>query len=197
MEFEASGIGGVSPKDNFALDVKVMRRSQDPRRDPRPAVVPLTGSRKRKRYSYRTASCMALELQPSKLPPPSYVFFTSSSSSADPAMEVSDSESSSSVDEDDPAPAPFLNQWSTGSSDVAEEELFDSESVDMLELAREAAPETIAAQERAFLMNRPARVEGSLAATVGASRTSSSRGDVGMNDGSDEESDRSVNGDED
>jgi hypothetical protein len=197
MEFEASGIGGVSPRDNFALDVKVIRRSQDPRRDPRPAFVPLTGSRKRKRYSYRTASCLKLELQPSKLPPPSYVFFTSSSSSADPAVELSESDSSSSVDEDYPAPAPFLNQWSTGSSDVAEEEGFDSESVDMLELAREAAPETIAAQERAFLMSRPGRVEGSLAATVGASRTSSSHGDIGMNDVSDEESELSVKGDND
>lgn len=70
----------------------------------------------------------------------------------------------------------------------------DSDTVDMLELARAAAPDEIAAQERAYMMTRPGRVEGSLAATVGASRSSSSRGDD--DDESDLVSEMSVDGDE-
>ena len=175
MEMEASGIGGVWPEDNFAVDVKVLRQVRNSGDDSKPSVVPLTGSRKRKRYSYSTANCETLELQPSKLPPPSYVFFASSSSSANPDMEDSASESSSSADEEDPAPALFLNKWSTGSSDGGSDEKEDDESrsVDMLALARAADRDRIAEQEREYVLTHPPRIEGSLAATVGASRSSS------------------------
>ena len=191
-ELEVSGIGGVWPEDNFAIDVKVERKVCNPQADPKPQVLPLTESRKRKRYSYKTAQCEILELQPSHLPPPSFVFFTSSSSSGDASMEDSDSDSSSSADEGHSAPANFLNQWSTASSDGGSDEDDESGSVDMLALARAADPDRVAAQEREYILNRPARAEGSLAATVGASQSSSSAGEEGDDDVL---SDMSVDGD--
>ena len=180
IKMEASGIGGVCPEDNFAVDVKVMRHSQSLQADEHPDVVPITGSRKRKRYTYRTAEREIFELQPSKLPPPSYVFFTSSSSSANPDMENSDSDASSSANEEVPAPALSLSRWSTGSFggdfSVGEDV---SESLDMLAMARAADPDRVASQEREYIINHPPRNEGSLAATVGASQSSSSDDELG------------------
>ena len=148
MKMEVSGIGGICPEDNFAVDVKILRQARTLQTVVQPDVVPLTGSRKRKRYSYRTTRCDILELQPSELPSPTYLFFTSSSSSADSSTEDSDSDASLSADGDVPAPALFLNRWSTGSfdgkSDTGEEE---SGSIDVPALARAADPERAVAQE--------------------------------------------------
>lgn len=199
MEMEVSGIGGVCPEDNFAVDVKVLRHAQSLQADEHPDVVPFTGSRKRKRYSYsyRTAKREIFELQPSKLPPPSYVFFTPSSSAANPDMEDSNSDASSSANEEFPAPALSLNRWSTGSFDgdssAGEDE---SESVDTLVLARAADPDRVTAQEREYIINHPPRNEGSLAATVGASQSSSSTDEPGEDEENlrDGVSDMSVDG---
>jgi hypothetical protein len=171
------GIGGVHPEDNFVLEVKVSRNKMNPRHDKQPLIVPFTKSRKRKRYEYELEECRKIDLQPSKLPPPSYVFFTSSTSSTDPDTMDSDDESDESSSEAlelNPPPPAFLNQWSTESDDSGD----DASSVDMLEMARAADPDRVAAQEREYVINQNIgrQLEGSLAATVGASRTSSSRG---------------------
>lgn len=200
LELPASGLGGISPEDNFALDVKIARVSRNPKSDAFPATVPFTGSRKRKRYAYKGLSCEMLELRPSKLPPPSYIFFTTDSSSghADTMEDSDGSESSSSADEEYPAPPAFLNHWSTGSSDVESDGPgYEDSSMDMLEMARAADPDRIAAQEREYMMNRPGLgnvVEGSLAATVGASRSSVAGSDIAVD--SDESVSGSRNGDD-
>ena len=193
MELQASGLGGVTPEDNFALDVKIARSHQTSRKEALPSRVPFTGNKKRKRFSYEGVSCQLLELRPSQLPPPSYVFFTTSSSSQShdaSMMDDSDgSESSSSADEQQPPPPAFLNRWSSGSSDVESDEGdADDSSVDMLEMARAADPDRIAAQEREYMITHPGpgnAVDGSLAATVGASGSSVSGSDAGIDsDGS-------------
>jgi hypothetical protein len=175
-EFVVCGIGGVVPEDNFALDVKILRKVAGSQRPKLAYNVPFTGSRKRKRYVYEVDDCDKYDLQPSRLPPPSYVFFTASSSSDDPDMlDMSDSDETSSEAAEINAPPPaFLNQWSTESDDDSD----DMSSVDMLEMARAADPDRVAAQEREFLLNQATtrRIEGSLAATVGGSRFGSSRG---------------------
>ena len=194
MELQASGLGGVTPEDNFALDVKIARVLQDPKQDALPGHLPLTGSGKRKRYLYEGVSCQLLELQPSKLPPPSYVFFTTSSTSPSydaNTMDDSDSsESSSSADEQHLALPVFFHQRSSGSSDVeSNQDDIDDSSMDMLEMARAADPDRIAAQEREYMMTRPglgSAVDGSIAATVGASRSSESGSDAGIGSDSSE-----------
>ena len=175
MELDASGIGGIVPADNFALDVKVVRKSTSLKRAGSFSHVPVTRSRKRSRYEYMVDQCDLLELQPSKLPPPSHVFFNSSSSSGEhDSLDMSDSDETSSEGADgNGLPPAFLNQWST------ESEADDDDSlVDMLEMARAADPDRFAAQEREYLINQniERKVEGSLAATVGGSRFGSSRG---------------------
>ena len=175
MEMEVSGIGGVCPEDNFAVDVKILRQSQSAQAGAQPKVVALTGSRKRKRYSYLIANCEIFELQPSKLPPPTYVVLASSSSSANPDMEDSDSDASSSADEGFSEPAPlFDHRFTRSSNDESEAGEDQSGSVDMLALARAADPDRIAEQERQYILNRPPRIERSLVATVGASHSSTS-----------------------
>ncbi|ETN43106.1 uncharacterized protein HMPREF1541_02264 [Cyphellophora europaea CBS 101466] len=175
-ELPVCGIGGVIPDDNFALDVKVIRHRAKQTQAKRLSPIPLTRTRKRKHFEYEVEECDHLELQPSRLPPPSYVFFPSSSSSAD--REDGDGydsdESSSEVMELNPPPPAFLHQWSTESDDEFDD---DGSSVDMLEMARAADPDRLAAQEREYLINQNIgrRLEGSLAATVGASRTGSSQ----------------------
>lgn len=177
-DLPVSGIGGVVPDDNFALDVKVLRNTLQPGKGKKLAPVPVTNTRKRTRYEFEVDECEKLDLQPSKLPPPSYVFFASSSSShsqGDGYSSDDSDESSSEVAEINPPPPTFLNPWSTRSD---EEDDDDNSSVDMLDAARAADPDRIAAQEREFLINQNVgnRIEGSLAATVGASRSVSSRG---------------------
>ena len=206
MDLQASGLGGVTPEDNFALDIKIARTLQETTEEALPGRVPFTGNKKRKRFSYEGVSCQLLELRPSQLPPPSYVSFTpSSSSQSHNASMVDDSgssESSSSADEQQPTPPAFLNRWSSGSSDVESDEGdVDDSSMDMLEMARAADPDRIAAQEREYMITRPGpgnAVDGSLAATVGASGSSDSGSDAGIeSDGSEHGSLQSESDDSD
>lgn len=172
LELPVCGIGGVYPSDNFALDVKVARRQVDPRKDKHPMRVPYTGSRKRRRFEFEVDDCDRWDLRASKLPPPSYVFFTSSTSSGQMDVDDCDSDDSSSeAAQLNPPPPAFLNQWSTESDDDSGD---DSSSVDMLEMARAADPDRVAAQEREYLINQNLgrRLEGSVQATLGGSRSS-------------------------
>ncbi|KAJ9603735.1 hypothetical protein H2200_011921 [Cladophialophora chaetospira] len=167
IELDASGIGGVRPEDNFALDVQICRKRgklENGRSKARITMPTL-------HYSYEVALCRKLSLQPSRLPPPSYVFFTTGSSSeADAGYNYDDADSEeSSVAENSPAPAGFLWQWSSssnerqaGDDDVSEA----SSSLGVLQAARARLPGSI---------NETAGpVSGSLAATVGASWSAAS-----------------------
>jgi len=186
-EMEVCGLGGIMPDDNFALDVKVIRSLAAVRG---PGVItkrlPFSGRQYVQNYAWQIKSCQKLDLLPSKLPPPSYVFFTSSSSSDTMDMDdISDSDSDSSssplIDEECPAPPTFLMQFSGSSADNADDDEMDeddSSEIDMLAIARRVNPQQIAEQERVYMINQPGGslrgVAGSLAATVGASRSSAS-----------------------
>jgi hypothetical protein len=189
IELQVSGLGGVYPEDNLAIDVKVGRKLED--EIATSERMPFTGTRKRKRYSYRTLRAEQISLQPSKLPPPSYVFFTSSSSSNSYDRDDSGSETSSSADEERPAPAGFLHTWDSTSSD-GDADGDQSSDIDMLAMARAADPDRIANAEREYIIDNPnamGRIEGSLAATVGASCSSSSDGRENIGGSSDEAED--------
>jgi hypothetical protein len=84
----ASGIGGVTPQDNFLIDINIARTPWTARDGNEGGL----GIHKPRRFNYRVATCSKTDLPPSQLPPPSYIFlpFTSSSSSA--VDEVWDSE---------------------------------------------------------------------------------------------------------
>ncbi|KIW75258.1 hypothetical protein Z517_12032 [Fonsecaea pedrosoi CBS 271.37] len=163
LEFEASGLGGVRPEDNFALDVQIARKRRKldssggkrTIRQKRPAI-----------YTYEVANCRMLSLQPSRLPPPSYVFFTTSSSSGAEKGYYDDEDSNESSEaEYSPAPAGFLWQWSSSSNErqVGDDEAsVASSSLGVLEAARARIPLPGA-------RNEPGRTSGSLAATAGAS----------------------------
>lgn len=118
MELPASGIGGVRPEDNFALDVKIARLKVE--------TSTKTGKEKRMaEYSYRTEGCEKLDLQPSRLPPPSYYVFTPSSSSSSGRQDLNDESSDESSGHDDlPVPAGFRWHWSSSSNErqMVEEE---------------------------------------------------------------------------
>lgn len=173
IELPASGIGGVRPEDNFALDVKVVRTQNN--------VGNAAGkgehehgvsNSKVAKYSYRTQQCTRLNLQPPRLPSPNYIFFTSSSSStAEKGFFYDGSSSQSSEAENSPAAAGFLWQWSSSSNErqVGDDELSDcSSSLGVLEAAR-------ARLSHGDTINEAGRtMSGSLAATVGASWSAAS-----------------------
>lgn len=183
LEFGCSGLGGITPDDNFAVDVHVhmVTISSD-------TVVnqdqqsPRTGNKAVPKFLYRQGKSNKIDLLPSRLPPPSYVFFTSSSSEGNQNLDESDGESeetSSIVDEENVVPPLFLQRWShedSGEYEDSEGGVQDDSSIDMLAIARAADPVQIAEQERQYVINQPGgrAVAGSLAATVGASRSASS-----------------------
>lgn len=188
LSFDVCGLGGITPDDNFVLDVKIER-------EPAPMTgqgvitktLPFSKRRYIENYLTTMTSCEKIDLLPSKLPPPSYIFFTSSSSSGNNEMNddedseeedaTSDSSSSPMVDEQYPAPPDFLQQFSGSSRENIGDDENDSKSsseIDMLAIARKEYPREVAEQERVYMINQPGGVAGSLAATVGASRSSSS-----------------------
>lgn len=170
IELEASGVGGVRPEDNFALDVHIARKRRG--LDKGKGVRRL-GDKQPSEYSYDVANCTKIQLQPSRLPPPSYVFFTTSSSSEAGKGHFYDGDSSdeSSEAENSPAPAGIFWQWSSSSN----ERLVDnddasvaSSSLGVLEAARARVPPSEALNGT----GRP--MSGSLAATAGASWSAAS-----------------------
>lgn len=190
MEMEVCGLGGVTPEDNFALDVKTeMSRASFGKRKSIVRFLPFSRRRYSHKFLTQVSSCERIDLLPSKLPPPSYIFFTSSSSEDghdfddDNEEQSSEDDTSSSpfIDEECPAPPTFLQQFSRSSGENMgddEDEDGTSSEIDMLAIARRVNPEQIAEQERVYMITQPGgaqrAVAGSLAATVGASRTSSS-----------------------
>lgn len=170
MELQASGIGGVTPQDNFIMDVKIERRPLGVE----PAAA-REAQKRREMYKYQVDACSRIDLPASLLPPPSYIFFQSSSSSNMGEVSSSEDEGTDpSIDEHQPAPPMFLTYFLTQSSEpktgVPDA---DSDSIDMLASARAYHPSIVAAQERDFELNNKstpldaAATVASLAATAG------------------------------
>jgi hypothetical protein len=157
MKMEASGLGMTVPADNFLIDVKVGMKPVVGRHTLKPK------SRLQKtipvRFDYHIQSSNYIDLQPSRLPSPSYIFFTPSSSSNQDAMDEDseNSDSSSSLDDISLSPLAFMPHFSTESSGNrgSVEDMDDDSSVDILEAARVDKPERLAAQEREYLLNHP------------------------------------------
>ena len=172
---QASGVGGVTPHDNFLLDVKAQRCPSST-----PAVRRYGGRRSRlsNGYRYTISSCSQIDLPASVLPLPSYIFLpiSSSSSDVDDSFSTSDEGSDLELDEHVPALPAFLTHFSTGSSDrvnSGEATEDDSESIEMLATARAGNPGAVAGQERLYeSVNKPPPTQGglttgSLIATIG------------------------------
>jgi hypothetical protein len=173
LELPASGIGGVKPEENFALDVKVVRT--------RKPVGIQSKTRSRSLFDYRIAACSKLGLRPSQLPPPSYVFFTSSSaSSAGEDQDSSGSSDASSELDDSPAPAGYMWQWTSSSQENLGDEDVDSDNSSMVGAseavrARQEDSVEMTGPESEYMVKQAGRtVSGSLAATVGASLSAAS-----------------------
>ncbi|MCJ1359157.1 MAG: hypothetical protein MMC33_009157 [Icmadophila ericetorum] len=181
--FRASGIGGVQPRDHFAIEVQTQQFADERN----PQITPLrslTVERKGRRFFRDTEwlmSSVALTedkappfhirskivsvkttvLVPSALPPPSYIYLPLSSSS-DEDDEMADPhhdhiEISDRSTEDDVAAVPeFSHRDSTIASldsYVVSEGGSEDSSIDLLAHARRLDPDAIAAQEREFENN--------------------------------------------
>ena len=196
IELPASGIGGVRPEENFALDVKIARTRKNYGTQSKPIglrELP-AGTGSRSRFDYRIVGCEKLELQPSRLPPPSYVFFTSSSaSSADEESDSCGSSDTSSELEESLALAGYMWQWTSSSQENLGDGDDDSDSsslsgVAQVGQARSDGSVPMRAQEGAYVLNQTGRtVSGSLAATAGASWSAASLADRGSSHKSDVE----------
>lgn len=145
VPFEASGIGGVIPGDNFAINVDVQLERQS------------SG----KMVATKVVGSKIVDMLPSVLPPPSHAFLPLSSSS-ESYNEDSDSDGVAEMIDEDAyerdlksyVPLKFLNSFSSeGNSENADadiDDMSDDSSIDMLAHAREMEPETVAAAEREF-----------------------------------------------
>ena len=183
---EASGVGGVRPRDNFTIDVQVRHsanRAAVPVGPSRFSTMTENSSRRSRLHTglslrgivatglmkSEILSARKRDLPPSSLPPPSYVFMASSSSSSDDSEmeqgaphQVSDyiRSSLSLLSHIARAAPPLLRQDSTESAREMSSIDSDDSSIDMLAHAREINPDSVAAREREFdfgsLVNQPA-----------------------------------------
>ncbi|MCJ1432502.1 hypothetical protein MMC27_001859 [Xylographa pallens] len=182
VKLEASGIGGVRPSDNFAIDVNV-RHFRIPMHLPhhpclvsmkscislRPPFNAKTSSVLQNREhasAYRIeneiVSVIRTVLSPSSLPSPSYAFLPLSSSNSEDCDDESISASANShrsssmslIDAEGSALPKYLQSVSSGSTLESTESSSDDSSIDMLAHARQFDPDSVAAQEREFDTNR-------------------------------------------
>ncbi|MCJ1247710.1 hypothetical protein MMC30_004925 [Trapelia coarctata] len=173
---EASGVGGVRPRDNFAIDVQVRHITKKatltsgssrfstmaehiPRRPSHHFGQPLRSMANTHRIKSEVLSTRKRDLPPSSLPPPSYVFMTSSSSTSDesemeqipPHRLARNIRSSPSLASHIArAAAPLLRKSSTEWTREMSSFGSDDSSIDMLAHAREIDPDSVAAREREF-----------------------------------------------
>jgi hypothetical protein len=198
MEFEASGLGGVQPDDNFAIHV---RRSQTQTRargsivrqrpiiyprsianalSTRPSsdVEPTSHTGPQRVISEEIISASRKPLPTSVLPPASFLPFDSTSS-ADVDSNLDDSDASSEADSesrDGPATAlQHLNVQHDDTDSESEEESDysdDDGSVDLLATARQLDPNTVRTQEREY----DAEVADRLAAEIVAGSSAATAG---------------------
>jgi hypothetical protein len=166
----ASGIGGVTPQDNFVIYVKIARTRLEAKVG--------CGKGGARHFHYRVCASSKKELPPSQLPPPSYIFlpFTSSTPSGlEGAWESSDDGVDTSIDKHEPVPPIFLTHFSTEESSPLHglDDIDGDSSIDMLAPTRGVDASVVAALERESELNRkptPKKEEavaGSLAATAG------------------------------
>lgn len=166
-ELPASGIGGVTPQDNFLIDVKIARTPWTARDGNRVGV----GKREQRNFKYRVAMCSKIDLPPSQLPPPSYIFlpFTSSSSSAaDGAWDSEDEAADTSIDEHEPVPLIYLAQFlaEDSSPNDGDGEMDSDSSLDMPASARPVDPTLRATRKREFeLVGQPTSMDEAVVAT--------------------------------
>jgi len=179
VELSASGIGGVVPDDHFIL--RVQRKRQSAPRQRRPHAVAQTRSEQSPPIIEDILSINRLDLPASKLPPPSYIFFSlSSGSSGCPESDASSSDGSDASDDEhleqeQPGQPALLNRFSDDTSiqlgvsdehDVELEFFNSSQGQDSLE---DPDPHTNTAEVSTPCGN----LTGSLAATAGASSVAS------------------------
>jgi hypothetical protein len=188
-ELPASGIGGVTPQDNFLIDVKIARTPWTARDGNRVGVE----EREQWNFKYRVVTCSKIDLPPSQLPPPSYIFrpFTSSSSSAvAEAWDSEDEAADTSIDEHEPVPPIYLAQFSAedSSPNDGDGEMDSDSSLDMPASARPVDPTRRAAREREFeLVGRPTSMdEGVVATSLAATAGDGSDTDSGVESDVDE-----------
>lgn len=185
FEMEASGIGGVHPADNFAINVKTQHsqmdvlapqtiRQQVPGRYPDHLTNILMGngesSMGRSAFHKEVLSTKQQNLPPSELPPASHFISLEETDSE----YGSDDESAMSISPDalnipPPSAAPQLMQMPSWSSDESAsddnsaddndgDDVSDDGSLDFLATAREIDPESIRAQEREYDANMAERL---------------------------------------
>ncbi|KAL8864916.1 MAG: hypothetical protein Q9174_007165 [Haloplaca sp. 1 TL-2023] len=104
IDFEASGIGGVQPDDNFAIDVHNQLSPASPsqmplmNRPPPSRILHPPSKFQRQHYHTQILSTQTTHLPPSPLPPPSYVYHTAPTESDSEDDDDSDCISSSSLE---------------------------------------------------------------------------------------------------
>ena len=143
--FEASGLGGVIPGDNFSIKVKIEHQKQTSEQ-------PL--------FQRRILSVHRTDLLPSSLPPPSYAFLPLSSGSASDGGSANDEESDADMEDAGGeehevgrfAAPRLLDVFSSGTmrSESSDDQDSDDSSIDLLAHARQLEPEEVAAREREF-----------------------------------------------
>ena len=182
VKLEASGIGGVRPSDNFAIDVNIRyvgiptylihRLPHAPTNNGISLRYPFSAKTRsvlsnRKHasvYRIRTeiVSAVRTVLSPSSLPPPSYAFLPLSSSNSEDCDDESTSASHNShrsssmslVNAEVSAAPRYLYSVSSESTRESTDSSSDDSSIDMLAHARQFDPDSVAAQEREFDTNR-------------------------------------------
>jgi hypothetical protein len=170
----ASGIGGVTPQDNFVIYVKIARTRLEAHEEAEVGC----GKSGAQHFHYRVCASSTIELPPSQLPPPSYIilpFMSRSSSGAEGAWESSDDSVDTSIDGHEPVHPTFLPPFSTDESSPLRglDDIDDDSSTDMLTATRGVGASMVAVQERESELNiKPLTrkgevVAGSLAATAG------------------------------
>ncbi|PNS17499.1 hypothetical protein CAC42_8042 [Sphaceloma murrayae] len=176
IQFEVSGLGGVYPADNFAINVESRHSRVDhvtapmtlgqgmPRPYPSKIAHVLSDSddathrRARMAFHKEVVASSTQLLEPSKLPDAS-CFMPASDTSPDEDDETSDAEDAMSIlpesaDAPAPAAAPQRIEMDYTSSDSEdgddEDEESESGSIDLLANARELDPDAIRARERQY-----------------------------------------------
>jgi len=169
----ASGIGGVTPQDNFVIYVKVARTRLEAHEEAKIGC----GKGGAQHFHYRVCASSKMELPPSQLPPPSYIFLpltSRSSSGLEGKWESSDDGVDTSIDKHEPVPPVFPTHFSTEEFSPLHglDDMDSDSSIDMLATACDVDASMVATQERGFDLNRKPTPEeevvaGSLAATAG------------------------------
>ena len=128
--FEASGLSGIQPGDNFMVDVQVehgphgmTERAYEVEENKLKHSVAAPTSAPAQSHSRRTIiSANITNLDPSSLPPPSYICLPFSSSESG-SSDSEDEESNGDDDDDDASDSVRLDRWDTGHGGLPVEDI--------------------------------------------------------------------------